>query len=200
MGNKSRALAHITRAAQYGANAVKFQLYTKDTLYHPDYAPEGLVELPPEWLLDLKAKCDELSVEFLCTPFSPKSVETLDPLVKRWKVASGDLTYIPLLEAIGKAHKPVLLSVGFGTREEISRATDILWRAGGERPDLTYLYCTGGYPTRLEDFALSRIEHYSRWGWKMGLSSHVKEWWVDLMAVPYIAVLEKHFPLDDDVP
>jgi N,N'-diacetyllegionaminate synthase len=106
MRDKGRALELIALAASAGADTVKFQLFTADELWDKssqNHAGTVRAELPPEWLGDLMDACAKHKVKFLCTPFSLPAVELLEyHQVEAYKIASGDLTYLPLIEAIGK--------------------------------------------------------------------------------------------------
>lgn len=198
-GDLNTALELIKTSALAGANTVKFQLFTPDLWHASDPRHDKIKPfcVPESWLPRLIAECDEWRVEFLCTPFSLHAVETLEKLgVKRYKVASGDLTYTPLLAAIAQTHKPILLSVGFSTDVEIEKAIDDL---GGY--NITLLHCVGGYPTLPIHANLRRIlDLWQNFGFKynaqVGVSSHLREWWVDVAAVAFNAkVIEKHVDL-----
>lgn len=199
--NTAEALAEA--AIQAGADTVKFQLFSASTLWNRTKMPERWdatykLALPLSWLKDLKAICESAGGEFLCTPFFPDFVPVLEKIgVKRYKVASGDVTYIPLLKEISKTGKPVLLSVGFSTDVEIEKAIEAL-RPTGNRESLTLMHCVGQYPCPPEFANLQRIldltEKYTfRHNCRIGYSSHVREWWTDMAAIAYgVVVIEKH--------
>jgi len=205
-GQINKALELIRITSDVGANTVKFQLFTADTLWHSSDARHNTIKavvLPEYWLPALKAYADSLSIEFLCTPFSPHAVEVLEKLkVKRYKIASGDVTYLPLLEVIAETGKPVVMSTGFSTFDEIDKALEVL--SAGRTRDVILLHCVGAYPTLPDTANLPRIldliERYTMpYGYPVGLSSHLKEWWVDIAAVAYkIHTIEKH--IDSYVP
>ena len=127
----NRALVLIEEAAAAGATHAKFQLFTGETLHSNKQAQQKLneVALPQEWIPELAATCRDNKIEFLCTPFSPQAVDVLDEFVNEWKVASWDITYIPLLNKLAQNGKPVILSTGAATIEEIENALMLL------RPD-----------------------------------------------------------------
>lgn len=154
-----RALTLIDEAAGAGATTVKFQLFTGDELHSdPKMVAElDRVALPESWLPTLANTAKENRVEFLCTPFSPRAVGVLEDYVKRWKIASWDITYIPLLHAIRESGKPIILSTAGATIKEIELAIEIL-RPGDEFPgDITLLHCHAGYPIKLEQYNMRRM-------------------------------------------
>lgn len=194
----------IDAAAKAKATYAKFQLFGENDLWRKDdprYKPAVKYALPPNWVPMLKKHCDESNIEFLCTPFSPASVELLEGVgVGAYKVASGDLTYIPLLEAIAKTKKQVYLSVGGGTFEEIDTALDVL-----NPNDVVIMHCIPDYPssprdanvTRLVDLAERYLLGRDRKICPIGLSSHLRQWWIDAACVLYRAyAIEKHIDLE----
>lgn len=195
--NLGRTLKLIDAAASCGVNTVKFQLFRADKLYRDQSRVEQLkpYELPVEWLPEIVGRCNENEVEFLCTPFYLDAVDILGEFVKRWKVASPDIVYDPLLDKISNDVKPVLLSTGFSHVKEIRNALDIL-----EPLDVTLLHCTGGYPTPVCDMNLRRLldlgEHF--FPHRVGFSSHTPVPYLVASSVLYGAeVIEVHFDLDD---
>lgn len=214
MGDKGRALALIAAAAESGATTVKAQLFEPDGLWRhddPRHAAVAPLCLPEAWLPDLKTACERAGVEFLCTPFSVRAVRVLAGLgVARMKVASGDLTYMPLLEAVGRTGLPVLLSTGFATVFEVHEALmalhgrqvspQALWTGGPTRADIALLHCTGAYPELPACANLPRLDRLRRLfpHFRLGVSSHWREWWLDIAAVARGAmIIEKHFDLAD---
>src|SRR3990167_5348371 len=150
MGLLERAIILAGLACSCGADTVKFQMYTADTLWRKDTPRHDEVkqyETKPEWIPTLKEVVESNGKEFLCTPFYLEAVEILEKAgVKRYKIASRDVTYKPLLQEVAKTGKPVLLSVGFSTHAEIEKAIEIL-RPAGRCDDLTLLWCVGDYTT-----------------------------------------------------
>ena len=201
---RAKSLAHT--ACSCGADTIKIQLFEADKLWrkgHPRHAETLKVETKPAWIPELKSIVEGHKKEFLCTPFSPSAVETLEKAgVKRYKISSGDVTYKPLLEEVAKTGKPVLLSVGFSTLAEIEKAIERL-RPTGRCDDLTLLWCVGDYPTLPEranyPAILDLIQEFTmKYNTGIGLSSHLKDWWLDLIPLGYnISVIEKHFDLSD---
>jgi len=213
-GSLEHAKKLIQAIAETGADAVKLQTYTADTLTidcdNEYFRIDGgtlwdgrtLYDLykeaytPWEWHAELKALAEELGLEFFSTPFDPTAVDFLEELgVQRHKVASFELVDIPLLKKIGSTQKPVIMSTGMASIQEIEEAVDALKDAGC--PDITLLKCTSAYPAQPEDANLKTIpDLHKRFGCKVGLSDHTMGIAVPVAAVALGAqVIEKHFTL-----
>jgi sialic acid synthase SpsE len=170
-----RAKRLIESAAHNGAQVAKFQMFKADELYRDTKKQVGLkhLELPVAWIPELHKTCNDNGVEFACTPFYLDAVDYLVEYVNRWKVASWDCTYIPLLEKIASFGMPTVLSTGSAEMEEIDTALDILSQET-ELDQITVLHCTGGYPTVPADMNLDRIVTIAAefFPVQVGLSSH----------------------------
>ena len=171
-GNLKVALDMIKTAANCGANAVKFQkrdnktLYTK-AMYNKPYDNENsfgltygehreFLEFDWDEYVTLKKCAEENNVEFMCTAFDFNSVDFLEKLgINSYKVASGDANNIPLLEYIAKLKKPIFLSTGGATLEEIHLAYDAMKKYHDK---ICLLHTTCSYPTNYEDLNLSAIK------------------------------------------
>ena len=206
----------IELAKQGGASAAKFQTYKADKLAsnnspaYWDTSKETTLnqrELFSKYdqfgeaeYTDLAKYCQKIGIDFLSTPFDEDAVDFLDPLVPAFKVASADITNLPLLRKIGAKNKPVILSTGASTVEEIRLAFNELSRSGAE--DVILLHCVLNYPTEDCGASLKMIK---------GLASEFPETLIgysdhtlpydDLPAlqVSYLngaVVLEKHFTHD----
>jgi N-acetylneuraminate synthase len=158
-----RCLAFIDCAAEIGCDAVKFQLFRIDQLFAPevlgrseDHRKRREWELPPEWLPHLAAHCKKRDVLFSCTPFDLDAVGLLNPHVAFFKIASYELTWPDLLRACAQTGKPVLLSTGMATLQEVCDAAKMIHEAGCE--DLTLLHCSSAYPTPAKQANLAAIE------------------------------------------
>ena len=198
-----RSLDFIRSAARVGCSAVKFQLFKIDELFAPNTLPETERErrrnweLPLSFLPDLAACCKEENIEFSCTPFYLEAVEELRPYVDFYKVASYELLWHDLLAACAATGKPVILSTGMATIDEIIAAVDILKRNGCADPML--LHCTSAYPTPHQEANLAAIETLrSVTSCEVGWSDHTVE-----PAVLYRAIhrwgancIEFHYDLD----
>jgi pseudaminic acid synthase len=201
-----------------GADAVKLQTYTPDTMtINCDreefqvgtgtlWAGRGLYDLyeeahtPWDWhprLFELAAK---LGMDCFSTPFDPTAVDFLeqfDPPV--YKVASFELVDLPLIEYIASKGRPIIMSTGMGSLAEISEAVEVIQAAG---VPLTLLKCTSAYPSPPESMNLRTIPHLSQaFGVPTGLSDHTLGIAVPVAAVAVGAcVIEKHFALARYVP
>lgn len=212
-GNVKLALALVDAAVKAGADCVKFQTFKAEALvsmsakkaaYQERATGTGSqldmlrqLELKDEDFYLIKEHCDCLGIEFLSTPFDMSSVDLLNELgVKRWKVSSGDITNLPMLIRLAHTHKPIILSTGMCTLEEIENAVRILHQNGAG--ELTLLHCTTEYPAPLATVNL-RVMSVLRERFKVpvGYSDHTQGIHVPVAAVALGAcVLEKHFTLD----
>jgi len=175
-----RALAFVDAAADAGCDAVKFQLFKIDRMFSPEilsrsekHRARRQWELPLTHLAPLAKRCAERGIQFSCTPFYREAVEELRPYVSFYKIASYELLVTPLLEACAKTGKPVVLSTGMATMEEIACAANTLKRAGAA--DITLLHCVSAYPTPAEEANLSAIAAIrDATGCKVGWSDHTR--------------------------
>ena len=204
--SKSRAIKLIEQAAKHGATDVKFQLF--DTLYREEATQKHIdkIALPRNWISDLYDTCRENNVNFLCTPFSLDALEFLNPYIDEVKIASWDITYRPLIKAIGETKKPVVMSTGGATVKEIKDA--VKWLYGDSigtsyiKDHLTLMHCTGGYPTPPQNMQFNKILEIGTVLGNviptMGVSSHCINPYVIASAVLYSCeTFEVHFDLDD---
>ena len=146
-------------ASAAGCDAVKFQLFDEVALYghgftYPSYGVDAKPPfLPPAWLSHLKAHADAQGIELMCSAFSPELVAAVDPYVSVHKVASSDAAWPQMLDAVAKTGKPVLLSTGGKTQEEIVSAIAEL-EGATDGLYLILLYCVAAYPTTFADLAV----------------------------------------------
>ena len=145
----------LTRlAASSGADAIKFQIYTGDSLVNRRVSPDrhahfGRFELRPAQYLELAELCRELGSEFLASVWDPDALAWIDPHLRMYKVGSGDLTAQPLLHRIAETGKPIVLSTGLARLDEVEEAVDDLCTfAPAYRTErkLALLQCTSMYP------------------------------------------------------
>jgi len=198
----------IDVAVDAGADAVKFQTYSSETLYAsnaPDFAGYKNInklikdiELPREWQKDLKAYCDEKDIEFMSTPFDEKAVEELLDLgVKRMKIAGFEATDPRFVNMVAETKLPIIMSAGIGFwNSHWGRMTKIFNK---HKNHLTLLHCNNAYPTPMEDVYLDTMRSLS--GLKCvdayGFSDHTMSTLTPALAVAQGAkVIEKHFTLD----
>lgn len=146
---------------------------------------------------ELSTYCKSIEIGFLSTPFDIESIELLDDLgIPFWKIPSGEITNYPYLLKIASTKKPVILSTGMCSIEEVKQSFDLL-KANGTK-DITLLHCTTQYPTKHEDVNLSAMNTLqSVFGCQVGYSDHTNGIEISLAAVAMGArVIEKHFTLD----
>lgn len=158
-----RCFRFIDTAAAVGCGAVKFQLFRIEELFAPEILEKSPThrarkewELPIEFLPPLAARCRERGIQFSCTPFYLDAVEELLPHVDFYKIASYELLWTDLLTACARTGKPVVLSTGMATMDEIKTAVETVRAAGCN--DLTLLHCVSGYPTPLDQCNLAAIK------------------------------------------
>lgn len=208
------AIKIIEAANSSGADAIKLQTYTPDTLTiasdKPYFKVTGgtpwdglsLYELydkaytPWEWHAQLKAVADDLGLIFFSTPFDFTAVDFLEELdVPCWKVASFELVDIPLIERIAATGKPMILSTGMASLAEIDEAITAIRKVGNV--DVALLKCTSAYPAPPESMNLKTIPHLSQaFQVPVGLSDHTLGVAVPIAAVSQSAcIIEKHITL-----
>lgn len=212
-GSLKRAKELIRKAAESGADAIKFQTYKADTLvikrapkfwdYKRDVgktqheAYSQLDKFPWRHYSELIKVCNEHNIEFLSTPFDYKAVDWLDGIgMKAFKVASSDLTYLSFLEHIAKKNKPILLSTGAATLGQIEEAVNTIKKYHNK---IIVLHCTLCYPTKPEDANLNIISTLKTVfpDLHVGLSDHTLGITAPIVATVLGAkVIEKHYTVD----
>ena len=220
MGTPKRDLAMakalIEMAAEAGVDAVKFQTYRPETIYVPNagksnYLSEAGIEeemavmfedlaMPYEMVPRLAEMC-QAKVQFMSSAFSPDDFAAVDPYVTLHKIASYEIGHIHLLTLAAKSGKPLLLSTGAATEEDIAWGVNTFYQQGGR--DLTLLQCTACYPARPEALHLRTLPWLQkRFGVEVGLSDHSPHpVYAPVAAVALGAkVIEKHVTLDKALP
>ena len=211
-GSVELAKKLITAAKDAGADTVKFQTFhaeelvslrTKKAIYQnrakekTQYEMLKNLELSFDEFRELKRYCDNKGIEFISTPYDIKSVEFLNEMgVIRFKVASADLINKPLIEAIAKTKKQIILATGMATLGEIERTISLINDFGSE--DIILLHCTTSYPTPYEQVNMNVLDTLKKaFGLPVGYSDHTRGIEIPIMAVSIGAkVIEKHFTLD----
>jgi len=220
--NGSLTTAHvlIDIAAEAGCDAVKFQVFSAGTLYPPnagksDYLGDersiydiiAAMELPPEWLDPLCRHAEDRGLDFLCSAFDEAGVDRVAAYVSAFKCASYEMTHAPLLRHMALRGKPVLLSTGTATLDEVGEAVGCVRRAiqdpsGAAALPLVLLQCTAAYPAPPEAAHVRVVttlrETFGVWS---GLSDHTRSHAAAAAAVALGAVVvEKHFTLSNRLP
>ena len=212
-----QAVRIIEAAKESGADAVKLQTYTADTLtidcdnkyfkikgtlwdgrtLHDQYSEASM---PWEWQPRLKKVADELGIDLFSAPFDSSAVDFLDDMViPVIKVASFENVDLPLLRRIAKTGKPIIMSTGMATLAEIEEAVITIRTAGGDQ--LVILKCTSAYPAPPNEMNLRTLKHLAQaFEVPVGLSDHTLGIAVPIAAVSLGAcVIEKHFTLSRSV-
>lgn len=212
-GRLENALEIVHKAAEAGADCVKIQTYTADTLTidcdNEYFQIEGglwdgykLYDLyqdagtPWEWQARIKEECEKCGVDFLSTPFDNTAVDFLEGLgCEAYKIASFEMVDIPLIEYAASKGKPMIISCGMGNLDEIQDAVDACRRVGNEK--IVLLKCCSEYPANWGDMHLANIpDMKQRYGVKVGLSDHSMGSIAAVVGVSLGAcVVEKHICL-----
>ena len=216
--NKQIAIDTIRAARQTGANAIKLQTYTPDTLtidcdnvhfrIQEDTLWDGktLYELygeaytPWEWHEDLFRVAKEEGLICFSSPFDFSSVDFLEKLnVPAYKIASFEIQDIPLIDYVARQGKPVIMSTGIATETDIQLAVDTCRKAGNDQ--IILLKCTSSYPAPVELANMkTMVDMAKRFQTQVGLSDHTMGNTVPLVAASLGArVIEKHFILDKSI-
>ncbi|MBV5329331.1 MAG: N-acetylneuraminate synthase [Chlorobium sp.] len=220
-GNFEYACQLVLSAAQAGADIIKFQTFKADKIviksaqkaayqqrnipYSDDtqYSMLKKLEMPEEWYSKLILIAEENGITFLSTGFDNESIDFLNDLgVPIFKIPSGEITNKPYLEYVARKGKPVILSTGMATFEEIEAALSILIRNGVPKCLISVLHCNTEYPTPMEDVNLKAMIYLrDELNVEVGYSDHTNGIEVPIAAVALGAsVIEKHFTLDRNLP
>lgn len=215
-GSLDRAIEIVKAAAETGVDCLKFQTYTADTmtldLHSDDFVINDSKSLwngrqlhdlykeaytPWEWHKELFEIAKSLNVLSFSSPFDETAVDFLEGLdVPMYKVASFELTHIPLIRKIAQTGKPMIMSTGMASEDDIQLALDTARNAGATQ--IAILKCTSAYPATPQDANLSTIPHMREtFGVQVGLSDHTLGTGVAVASIVHGATLvEKHFTLD----
>ncbi len=219
-GNMDLAKRLIKEAYEGGAHAVKFQSYkaekiaSKNSPAYWDTSKESTESqyklfkkydsFEPEHYLELAKYCETIGIDFSSTPFDLEAVDFLDPIVPFFKIASADITNTPLLRKVAKTGKPIILSTGASTIDEIKFAANMLQKAGAI--NIALLHCVLNYPTPPENAQLAGInklkEEFKHL--PIGYSDHVVPdetiSALEMASLLGSCILEKHFTHDKNLP
>ena len=210
----------IDVAAEGGVDFVKFQTFKAETLvtqtadkaeYQKEITDtdETQFEMIKKLELDRNAHetlieyCKQKDIQFLSTAFDHGSIELLAKLdIPFYKIPSGEITNLPYLRHIGRMSKPIIMSTGMSSLEEVRDALNVLIESGAEKEQITILHCNTEYPTPMEDVNLkAMITIRDELGVNVGYSDHTLGIEIPIAAAAMGAtVIEKHFTLDRTLP
>ena len=212
-GSFDLACKLVDAAKEAGVDCIKFQTFKSENLVSrtaqkAEYQKETTgdssqrdmlkkLELSFSDFSRLKAYCEKKEICFLSTPFDFDSIDFLNSIdMPFWKIPSGEVTNLPYLLALAKTGKPVVMSTGMCTLQEIQEAIDVL-RANGTK-EIKLLHCNTEYPTPFEDVNLKAMQTMrNKFHVEVGYSDHTKGIEVPIAAVALGAtIIEKHFTLD----
>lgn len=216
-GSLEMAIELVDAAARCGADAVKFQTFKADGLvtrhaakaaYQRHSTPQAdtqhamlkALELGEEDFVRIHAHCRQRGIEFLSSAFDTVSAAFLDGLgMRAFKIPSGEITNVPLLDCIGGFGKPVILSTGMCYLADVETALRRLEAAGAG--EVTVLHCVTEYPAPYDQINLSAMRALAALGVRVGYSDHTAGIEIPIAAVAMGAgVIEKHFTLDTRLP
>ena len=212
-GSLGMAHAHIDAAANAGADAIKFQTHiadeesTVDEPWRTKFSSQDAsrmeywrrMEFSETQWHELKRHAEQVGIHFLSSPFSNKAVELLEKLdIPAWKIASGEITNTLLFDQIAKTNKPIILSTGLSTSDEISSAVNYINQFN---LPLAVLQCTSQYPCSPERLGLNVIDQFrTAYNCAVGLSDHSGSIYSGLAAATHnIQVLEVHITLSREM-
>ena len=216
-GSLDTAIETIRAAKRAGANAIKFQTYTADTITidskKEDFLIKGMIwegrnlhdlyteaYTPWEWHEQLFDVAKEEGLECFSSPFDPTAVELLEKLnVPAYKIASFEITDIPLIELVASKGKPIIISTGIAELEDIELAIEACERMGNE--NIAILKCTSSYPAPIEEANMIMVKDFAeRFNMIVGLSDHTIGSTAPVVATCFGArIIEKHFILDRSI-
>ena len=213
-GSLEQAQRLIDVAAEAKADAVKFQLFRASKLYPPTAGQSDYLnldrpiydiiqemEMPYEWLPKLSAYCQRAGIIFLASAFDEESANELEPYVPAHKIASYEMTHLPLVRHIASKGKPVIISTGTAHLEEVHETVDAFLKSGNE--ELMLMQCTASYPASTESLNLRAIPTMNAaFGVPVGLSDHSRDPLVGPLAAVGLgaSLVEKHFTLSNRLP
>ena len=215
-GKIEKALDIVHAAAEAGADCLKIQTYTADTitincktepflvktgLWQDDYLYDLYTKAytPWEWTKTIKDESEKLGMDFLSTPFDFTAVDFLEDIgVQYYKIASFEIIDIPLIRRVAETGKPMIVSCGMASEEEIREAVETVRKVGNE--NLIILKCCSSYPTDYTTMNLRTIiDMREKFGVPVGLSDHSIGTLTDIAAVALgVPVIEKHICLSRD--
>ena len=208
-GSYDRAIKMVDMAIEMGVDCVKFQMRHLDQVYRKKTLAKSGEDLGTEYIIDLLDRfelsldqhrkipdyCKKKEILYMCTPWDIKSIEVLESFsVKAYKVASADLTNLPLLHQLSKTNKPLIISTGMSTSDEVIQVKSFL---DNRNVDFAFLHCNSTYPAPFHDINLNWISSLKDIHKDIGYSGHERGTSVSLAAVTLgCSIIERHFTLD----
>jgi sialic acid synthase SpsE/sugar phosphate isomerase/epimerase len=208
-GDLSKALKMIDLAKEMGAHSAKFQMRQLEEVYRSKSLSHTGDDLGTEYVLDLLKRfeltpdehfklfehCQDVEIEYLCTPWDLKSAEILESFnVKAYKVASADLTNMPLVDFLGNTKKPLILSTGMSLKSEVEKTVEFL---NNKHSEFILLHCNSTYPAPIHDINLRWIAELKKIHPMIGYSGHERGINISLAAIALgVCLIERHFTLD----
>lgn len=221
-GDLQRAIALIHLAAKAGADAAKFQHFKADTIVsdrgfrslggqqsHQAKWKKSVFEVYQDasvdisWTPNLKEACDKAGITFFTSPYAPDLVDAVDPYVPAYKIGSGDISWLEIIEHIARKNKPYMLATGASTMDDVQRAVEAALQIN---PQLALLQCNTNYTASLENFKFIQLNVLKTYremypDMVLGLSDHTPGHATVLGAVALGArIIEKHFTDDTGRP
>jgi len=204
-GSYTLAEEMIFKAAEAGADAVKFQTFRTELyvsrLNKARFERLKSFELTFDQFERLSRMARNAAVIFLSTPFDLDSAEFLNSIVPAFKISSGDNNFYPLIEKVAGFGKPIILSSGLADMGEVKQTKSFIeqkWDNSEQRPDLAVLHCVSGYPVEPSEANLGAITHLKEeLGCTVGYSDHTMGIEAAVLSVALGArIIEKHFTID----
>lgn len=208
-GDFKRAIKMIDLAIEMGADCVKFQMRHLNQVYREKSLNKSGEDLGTEYIIDLLNRfeltidehkkisdyCKSKGILYMCTPWDKKSIEVLESFgVKAYKVASADLTNLPLLDTLSKTGKPLIISTGMSREDEVIEVKEFLKKRNVE---FAFLHCNSTYPAPFQDINLNWLKSIRKIHPLVGYSGHERGTAVSLAALAFGAcIIERHFTLD----
>lgn len=216
-GSIERAKELIRAAKEAGADCVKIQTYTPDTItidcekeyFHIGdgtwqgenlYSLYGKAFTPWEWHKELKQEADRIGIDFFSTPFDNSAVDFLEELgCAFYKIASFEMIDLPLLQYVASKGKPIIMSTGMGKLNEIEEAIEAIYKTGNTR--LAIMKCSSAYPAKIKEMHLATItDMKERFKIPVGLSDHsMGSLSAEVAAALGANIIEKHFCISREI-
>ncbi len=208
-GSIERAIEMIDKSIDLGVDCVKFQMRNLEEVYREKSLDKSGDDLGTEYVIDLLNRfeltidehkqiadyCSKKNIMYLCTPWDKKSLSILEGFgVEAYKVASADLTNIPLIDSICATKKPIILSTGMSTNAEVKKVVSFLNK---RKAEFCLLHCNSTYPAPLHDINLNWMKELKKIHSNIGYSGHERGIAPTLASIALGArVVERHFTLD----